>query len=323
MAEEKELSQEELKAKEYVDFYYFWLFHYCGRNYRREIDKRLTPRAETVYSDRCTANWPEFLATQDRQKNTAVEMYLSHPLSSMHPQFSPDEDFTDTDNLFFQDCASDEYPSTLLEILHEGRQLCKNIELVKSLGMEILGTCGASVSTEGYLRGSIIARIDLNAPISSLLYELSKLKKARFESFPNFLDAPPIVGIPGDYLHQKDMIQQTTNSSFAVKDDAPRAIGLWFWDSIEGPYTIFDSFAGVWKAVCGEALPGVQYEEMEKEDIFRTVSLENNPQKTWAVPTGKLFAKLGYFSSDPSVFRRLYRNTKRCIDACEVLSLKD
>lgn len=32
---------------------------------------------------------------------------------------------------------------------------------------------------------------------------------------------------------------------------------------------------------------------------------------------------LGYAVSDPSVFRRLYRNTKRCITNCEVLSLKD
>ena len=336
MSEERELTVEEQKAKEYVDFYYFWLFHYCGRNYRRELNKRLPPHTDH--------------ASSEQRRGIAQEIYCAHPISSMHPQFLPGDDCTDFEELFYQDCASDELPCAILEILYEGRPLRRNIEHVQAYGVEILGTNGAHISTDGHLRGSIIARIDLRAPVSSILFELSKLKEAKFESFPNFLDAPQIMGLQGNYLHQRNIVQQTTNSSFAVKDDAARAVGLWFWDAIEGPYAILNNFAEAWKVICGEPVPGIlvgdeiPYPEHVPEDesldvwreqaktdegqgatadLFFEIARKDNPKHTWNIPSRDVFARLSYSVSDPSVFRRLYRNTKRCIEACEVLSLKD
>ena len=53
-------------------------------------------------------------------------------------------------------------------------------------------------------------------------------------------------------MHQASIIKQTTSASFSVKDDAARAIGLWFYDAIEGPFAIFKNFAEAWKTICNE-----------------------------------------------------------------------
>ena len=38
MEEQKTHTPEEQKAKEYVDFYYFWLLNYCARNFMKEVN---------------------------------------------------------------------------------------------------------------------------------------------------------------------------------------------------------------------------------------------------------------------------------------------
>ncbi len=312
--DEKTLGEDEKKAKEYVDFYYFWLFHYCGRNYRRELDKRI-PHYNGAYDS----------SVYEQRQGIAQEIYWAHPLSSMHPQFLPDEDFTDIEELFYRDCASEHLPDALLEKLYEGEPLERNIAHNQPYGVEIIGTSGAHISTDGHLRGSIIAKIDLRSPVSSILFELSKLKEEKFNSFPNFLDAPPLVGLEGNYVHQANIIKQTTNASFSIKDDAARAIGLWFYDTIEGPFAIFKNFAEVWKTICREPIADIQFagDEAESTDnAFFTAVRGESANGSWNVPSRAVFAKLGYSASDPSVFRRLYRNTQKCIEACEVLSLK-
>lgn len=309
MMDEKTLSEEEQKAKEYVDFYYFWLFHYCGRNYSRELDKRI-PHYNGTY---------DYSVAEQRQ-NIAQEIYWAHPLSRMYPQFLPGDDFTEVDELYCEDCSPDDQPDVILENLYNGIPIKRNIEYNNSYGTEIIGTNGAFISTDGHLRGTIIAKIDLRAPISSILFELSKLKEERFDSFPNFLDAPPLAGIKGNYTHQYNIIKQMTRASFSVKDDAARAIGLWFYDAIDGSFAIFKSFAEVWKVICKE--PTADILVGSAEDAFFTAARKNNTNLTWAIPSRAVFAKLGYSASDPSVFRRLYRNTQKCIEECEVLSLK-
>lgn len=349
--DEKTLNEEEQKAKEYVDFYYFWLFHYCGRNYSRELNKRI-PHYNGVYDS----------SVDEQRQLIAQEIYGAHPLSSMHPQFFPGEDFADIDDLFEQDCASESLPNVILEKLYTGEELRKNITYNSQYGVEIIGTSGAHISTDGHLRGSIIAKIDLRAPVSSILFELSKLKEEKFDSFPNFMDAPTLGELEGNYVHQASIIKQTTSASFSVKDDAARAIGLWFYDAIEGHFAIFKNFAEAWNTICkvpvedilvGDDIPSHDYNnsdmgkdeqlclfheqyfannetdltdsenEIEQgDDVFFVAARKENTKITWDIPSREVFAKLGYSASDPSVFRRLYRNTQKCIEACEVLSLK-
>lgn len=309
MEDERELTGEEQKAKEFVDFYYFWLFHYCSRNYYLELKKRLPALTLENFSE-----------VNSQRQYIAQKIYWGHPLSSMFPQFL-DDDCTDVDDLLDGDLVSLDYPISLLETLCEKKPIYRSVERNTDYGMEIIGTSDAHISTDGRLRGSIIAKIDLSAPNSVILYELSKLRESTFKAFPEYFNAPPLYGLQGDYLLESKIIKQTTNASFAVKDDAARAIGLWFWDTIDA-HAVVSTFADAWKIIGGDPVPGIEYSEMENGNPFREVGIEGT-DIFYTVPTCEVFSQLGYFSSDPSVFRRLYRNTKRSIDACEVLSLKD
>ena len=360
--EERTLSAEELKAKEYVDFYYFWLFNYCGRNFQKEIELRGLECA--------SENYKEF-----KQKEEAARtIYWGHPLRNIYPQIADYEDPTGViDDLYsFVGDATRYKPSTILESLYDGVPLGRGARKAQGGGVKILGTDRAHVSTDGHLRGYVIARIDLLAPIDSVIFELSKLKETKFESFPDFLSCP-VGGEPpqdtGNYIHQKDFIKRNTQASFAVKDDEARAIGLWFWDVIDGPKAIFKNFAEAWKVTQGEKVPDIlvgdeipdgrsfpteeeiksisteidalfkelgeqlsaarKHEEKEKnkwEGVFYEAinkdQASNKFKIVFKVPSRTVFTKFGYSVSDPSRIRTLYRNTKKCIEACEVLSLK-
>jgi hypothetical protein len=273
MAEERALTKEELKAKEYVDFYYFWLFHYCGRNYSRELSKRLP------------------LQEEQQREDIAENIYWGHLFSTMFPQFI--SGFANVDDLFLEGTrAPENAPYTLLQILYKELPIEKDIQRNPdyNYGMEILGTSGAHLSTEGHLRGRVIVSIDLNAPNSVLLYELSKLRDTTFEAFPKYFDAPNIYDLQGGYLHESKVIKQITNASFAVKDDAAKAIGL--WDILDGKYAIFHNFAEVWGVISGASVENiligdeVPLAEPEKGTDEAVLSLIKNKDETRFAPCG-------------------------------------
>lgn len=302
MCKEIELSADEKKAKEFVEFYYFWLFHYCARNYHLELSKQLSL---TSYEDR---------------QYMAQFIYSGHRLSSLYPTFCELDNFTDVGSLFDEGLVPYDDTISLLNCLYNGEQVSRNVGFNQEYGVEIIGTSGTHISNEGQLRGSIIAKIDLRAPNSVILYELSKIRDTKFKVFPERFDAPRLFGLQGNYVHESKIIQQTTKASFSAKDDAARAIGLWCWDTIDR-LGVVNRFADAWKLICGDPVPRIHYEEQEEGNHFRWINIDG--AQSVGVPSREVIAKLGYSASDPSVFRRLYRNTKRCIEACEVLSLKD
>jgi len=344
MTEERELTLEEQKAKEYVDFYYFWLFNYCTRSCCREIDEK-APRLRGEHSAKEHA----------QREGLARATYQRHLLSRIHPQIYDFEEVTGgvlVDNLSFVGNATPNNPSTILEMLYDDAPICRGAKKAQSSGLEVLGTDKASLSTDGRLGGYIIAKIDLLAPINDILAELLKLQETKFDFFPASLAAPicgtPPRSIPGYiYLQQSNTIKQAGKASFAVKDDAARAIGLWFWDVIDGSRAIFKDFAEAWRVTCGEQVSDILVAgstscdpdpetksftdrverlrgyKLRQDDAFFYVAHRKNCWQEFAVPSRQVFTKLGYSCSDPAVFRRLHRNTKRCIDACEVLSLAD
>lgn len=308
MIEEKELSTEEQKAKEYVDFYYFWLFHYCSRNYENELKNHLPPLTASNFSE-----------AYSQRHQLAQTIYYGHPLSSMYPHFLND-DYTDVDDLFDGDCVPFEHPTHLLEKLYDKQPISREVQRDGDYGMKVIGTSGAHLSSKGHLRGKVIAKIDLRLPNSVILYELSKLRETKFDKFPDFCDAPDLFGLQGNFLHESEIIKKTTNASFAVKDDAARAIGLWFWDTIDA-HAMVETFADAWKLIVGTVPEGFILSESEDGWPFGTVSF-NGVEHAYPVPSLKVLTQLGYSSSDPSVFRRIYNRTKKCIEECEVLSLK-
>ena len=351
MTEERELTPEEQKAKEYVDFYYFWLFNYCTRNYKRELIKQL-PILDH--------NLPNYKQRTD----IARKIYWRHPIRGLSPQIYDYEDPTSgvvEDNLSSVGGATPDRPTTILETLYDEKDLYRGARKAPACGLEILGTDRASISSDGRLGGYIIAKIDLLAPVDDIVAALLQIKQTRFECFPNFIDTP--IGaiysedMPGGfYIQQSNKIKQAGKASFAVKDDAARALGLWFWDVIDGEKKIFANFADTWKTIQGDQVKGIsilrrseymilsssvlrsmcvginkddQYEFNDcfkntpswQDDAFFFAASSDNPDRKIAVPSPNVFAKLGYSCSEPSTIRRLYRNTKNCIDTCEVLSL--
>lgn len=334
-------SDKEQKAKEFVDFYYFWLFHYCSRNYWREIVNFLSPKSKLAIG-----------TYSDEQENIVRKIYYAHPLYSMEPCFSYEEMiFREIDELFFEtNGASLSKPHQIIEALYNGELLDRVYYKRNTFdSFRVIGTNGAYVSKDGNLRGKLLAEIDLSASISSIIYELSKIKGAKFLSFPNFLDSPQRYDIQENYILNAEIIKEATDASFSKKDDAARAIGLWIWDTLEGESRLCDSFSELWSLICTKEHKNLYIYDNPKlladtpdiekitADIDNTddeffIKDDNNsffcvirkdaPTDIYYVPTLKVFSKLGYAVSDPSVFRRLYRNTKKCIDACEVLSLK-
>lgn len=315
----------EEKARKYVEFYYFWKFHYCVRNYWSEIDKLISGGKKKIV-----------LSTSDKQEKTIRKIYYSHPLSRMEPKF-PDigVSYTDLDELVFEDDgATFKKPHHLLSILCADREIDKSfVSDDQPGGISILGTNGAYVDQNGALRGKIIAEIDLSAPLPSISYELSRLQAAKFVKFPDFMDGPEeLTEFFGDYQILADIIKNQTDSAFSVKDDPARAIGLWFWDMLSGPDSIFESFSELWTLITTQdqerflVEPYLPSEMLNipksQSSLFFAASPADATDTIKVIPTLQVFSKLGYAASDPAVFRRLYRNTQKCIEACEVLSLK-
>lgn len=220
----------------------------------------------------------------------------------------------------------------MLEILCSGNEIDKSYVSDDQLnGISILGTNGAYVGKDGVLRGKIIAEIDLSSPLDSIAYEISRLKNKRFPEFPDFMDMPDLTSFYGDFQILSEIIKYQTNSSFSVNDDPARAIGLWFWDMLSGPDPVFANFAELWTLIatrnhadfCVEdELPVDMSDSSGNDSCFIAVAKKDNPDLVKIIPTLQVFSQLGYAASDPSVFRRLYRNTQKCVEACEVLSLK-
>ena len=313
------------KARKYVEFYYFWKFHYCVRNYWSEIDKLISGGEKKLA-----------LSTSDKQEKTIRKIYSAHPLSRMNPKF-PDVgvSYTDLDELVFEDDgATFKNPHRLLSILCADREIDKSfVSDDQPGGISILGTNGAYIDQNGVLKGKIIAEIDLSAPLPSISYELSRLQGAKFAKFPDFMDGPEeLTEFFGDYQILADIIKNQTNSAFSVNDDPARAIGLWFWDMLSGPHSIFESFSELWTLITTQdhqkflIEPYLPHEMLNipksQSSLFFAASPAEATDTIKVIPTLQVFSKLGYAASDPSVFRRLYRNTQKCIEACEVMSLK-
>lgn len=341
-AEKTEMEAE--KAKKFVEFYYFWKFHYCVRNFWIEIDKVLT-------GGKKAAKLPSFHKVKILER-----IYTSHPLSRMQPAFPPvGAIYGDIDELVFDDDgATFAVPHHIIDILLSGRELDKSfVSDDQHSGMTILGTNGISISGDGKLRGKIIAEIDLSSPLDSITLEISRLKKAKFKKVSEVFDFVPELDIYGDYQILADIIRKATHSSFSANDDPARAIGLWFWDMLSGPDSIFVNFAELWALITtgqnekfyiadldDEMFQSIVEKMLNRDDcdeyvnnhpprqifsdkaFFRRAVFLDDTEKSRIILTPQVFVKLGYAVSDPSVFRRLYRNTAKCIEACEVLSLK-
>lgn len=337
---------EEKAAKEYVEPYYFWLFNYCGRNYRREIDLLLPPIKKGIRE------------LDKKREESAGKIYWEHRFSSMSPQFLKEKDYytSITSLLSSAGGAGELSPCAILASLYNGKILERGVKSASKCGVEILGIGNAHLSSDGTLQGQVIAQIDLHAPISAILFELSRIKEKKFDAFPRLSDVSDLSKLPENYPDHKKVIKQTTKASFSSKAENKRAVGLWLWDAIDGPRAVFDNLTDAWKAIRGEkvgyiltkgespetpirsrhfpskglfaqmeakAQEAKQEYDAEMLGVFFDVAHRDKPEDFFTVPGYKLLERFKIDITDERYLRRLYLRTKCCIDECEVLTLGD
>ena len=324
------------QAKEYVEFYYFWRFNYCARNYRRAINRLVA--VEQKISDK------------DKKREVAAsEKYWEHPLSKMSPNFGKSAGrYTSIDGLLSDAGGIKELSCDFLKTLISQETVVRKVVRAQS-AVELLGVC-KKMPSGGYLGGEIVAKIDLSEPTHVILFELSRLRKASLKSFSSFF-CPSYQILPKDYIAQRDLIKNTLQTDFSQKAEAGRAIGLWFWDAVDGSRAIFKNFSQAWKAVLGdkaiktltgEALPpqpprrpphpksilaeahalveqSKREEKAKWKNLFFDIAAEDRPQEIFTCPSLEAFKNLKYTSDEERYFRRLYDTAKACIEACEVL----
>ncbi|MBQ3059528.1 MAG: hypothetical protein IJD16_04330 [Desulfovibrio sp.] len=310
MEEIKQLSEKELEAQKYISFYEFWLFNYCVRSYFQTLEKHI-PEIDDI----------------DDKEIYAERIFKGHPLSNFNMNMRIGE-YTNYKNMipgFLSDVVSWEYPETLLCKLYRNEQIVRWYPIynhhTKKDYFKILGTRNAHLSPHGKLRGHIIVDIDITAPIEFIFNEIEKIKKHTFLKFPNFVDCTyGIDNCEGNYILSKKVIKKITRCSFAEKDHA-RAIGLWFYDVIDCN-KFFSSFAEAWNVIHIKA-KGFEISKTESEDNVPLLRAKNRETEiSCNVPSTEVLARLGYAGSDEATLRRIYNRTKKCVEDCEVLSLK-
>ena len=356
MAEERALTEEEQKAKEYVDFYYYWLFQYGGRKrfnmlvdaflntagQLKSLIKDIRPVLSTEYIElfskadldedapaladlrapQClrltgsnrlhrlpffslfchhTENWCS--NTKCKVREEAIS--LCEEYEDMEERLAVGGLF---DDLIIDEDAEDSGDNLLYNVLDVGNMHIRSDgsgmvqRYSKNFGLGIIGVKDLSLNSTGCLSGGLIASIDLSAPLPFLLHEIRQLKEACFNKVPTCQDLTVAFEYEEvNYQLERELISSVKGVSFSPKDEKARALGIWFYDVLDVEQK-YPSFKEAYEALKNGTWLG------ERDD-------EN--------PLTYPLAALGYAASEISVFRRLYRNTKRCIDACEVLSLKD
>lgn len=323
--------------KEYVDFYYFWLAEYAIRKFEIDVERTTAPlrdeveRRYKVLDDACEACEFKRIQTFDSylEKNEAggwtpvsarcCSNNFNCDYFRAHSQALHQIETTEQ-TLFFNsvlpslysdgiDCekCKVEYAvsaSLLFDLYNDGaieKAVCRN---QNGLGLEVIGTKGIYINDRGCLSGNVIVGLDLSLPSGLLLHEINALKKITFEKSPTFDELIDAVAFGRtNYDLEKDIIQDLAGAAFNPNDDTPRAIGLWLWDNVD----LDKKFKSVAEAV-----------RVLRRGNFNAAT---DPDPDDLLPD--LLDRLGYGNSPEGTFNRLYRNTKRCIEAGEVLSLKD
>ena len=172
-------------------------------------------------------------------------------------------------------------------------------------GIEVLGYQNVFLSNDGTLGGKLVVALDLSSPTPFLMYDIQRLKSHPFKKTPDFAELTSLTNLEArDYLLEKSLIESIKTVSSSPEQEKDRAIGLWLYDVIDVS-SRFSSVETAWQAM----KDGIWSKEAEA-----------------ALPEDKQVFKfplkaLGHADSGPEIFTLLYSNTKKCIEACEVMSL--
>lgn len=272
MDEYKEPTKEEMLAEKYVSCYYFWQYQYfsryidniCGEKNYHVLDFDLTQRIASIEVEK---NVPPLFVQMDSEVKSDEWFDLKVEYGSIFEAIKNNYEY---------------------EIIRRR----------SNFGISIVGFEDVILKENGSLAGTILASIDISAPLNILVQEIKRIKEASFTPPVSFSKVQSLLHYEkADYLLERKYIESRDGVSFSPDEDSPRVMGLWLYDVLDVEKR-YDSVSSAYK------------------------DLKTNERYFYCEPPKSILDVLGYAASEISVFRRLYRNTKRCIETCEVLSLK-
>ena len=158
-------------------------------------------------------------------------------------------------------------------------------------GFKMIGAKDISIDCNGNINSKLILEIDFNIPNNVIYSYLNKLKNIKFSEKPSFFELQNKF-FEKNYNMEYEMVKTFSGDTFNHKNFKSRALGIYIYDTLHN--NIHDK-------KCKTVKDSI---ELLSEDMPDALNI------------------LGYGDSELSVFRRLYRKTKECIEKCEVLPMK-
>ncbi len=302
----KQMTAEEIEARQYVEFYRFWAWEYTRRNSEFQEILRSINEAEQYFQKIGIPNFS--MSAQALSSPDAIIFYQPH----IDRDFS-DSEFEIYEKAFFEKMKAryifgfdingprpiSKYNSDdILEALQnghdlerpgeprersEGARLIRQREIQK--GFKVLYDDQFPIF--GY---DALVAIDFERPLLEIQAQIENVKE-EFELYRKIEnDEKPIQLNIKTVEFEKIGIQKNQNIKFHTGTDNSRAIGIWLWDYVQ------NSENSAKRGIVAQAIRDLR----SKFDL----------------------SKLGYSVSEDSVFRNWLRKTSSCIDAAEVKSIR-
>lgn len=302
----REPSPDEIELLSYVGFYRFWAWEYTRRNADfSEFQTRFLGTQDHFKE----LGFPPFMTDGDAYVDLElftdqVSIKSKNKLASEYERFSTlySSHLTARHEYGFKITgprSSRTYSAgEILSLIENDEPLSRpNEPRERSEVIRFVAECEVengikSLDYEGFpiFGYDALVAIDFDRPISEIQAQIENTKK-ELEIYRKIRNGENGLDLEFNLLEiEKIGIQKNPQIPTQIGTDNPRAIGLWLWDYIHNDES---------------PNPGAT-------QIEAINSLKANYD----------VAKLGYATTEESVFRKWYRNTAKCIEAAEVLHMR-
>lgn len=313
---------EQERKKDYVRFYYFWITQYAGRFEilkKEELDKERKESLSKFFIEYCEncknvhkiINENEFIAKEKRicfvPRLCKEECIYADKLNKI----SEEQEYKYNEiELYSRGWRNPREGTlwsgeTIISGLTEGEDLewllydCEGRQ--GSYGVKLIGGNDITLDDQGKIKNKLIFEIDFSVPNNIIFAQLDALKNKKYTLIPTFLTIQNQLELNAEkYDIEYEMIKSLSGDKFNHNNFISRALGIYIWDSIHT----------------------TQWDDMPTTQNGGKCKDVKNSIELLLEKTPDILDTLGYSNSELTVFRRLYRKTKECIEKCEVLSMR-
>ena len=310
------------EKRDYVHFYYFWICQYINRFEKQElikIDNKKNKLLNNFYISYCKNCKNTYKIYKDifhcNNENEFISKYKHHasiPCLCREECTYRDElneiyKIRDNEQLQLQ-LYIGEWKDSIIGKEYSGEeiiiqitdnendcinQLYDEVERHGSYGINLIGAKDISLDYQGNINSKLIIELDFSVPNDVNFAQLNALKNKKHDSIPTFFTLHHQFDLDEiDYDIEYEIVKTLSGDTFNHKNFKSRALGIYIYDTLHN--NIHDK-------KCKTVKDSI---ELLSEDMPDVLNI------------------LGYGDSELSVFRRLYRKTKECIEKCEVLPMK-